>query len=61
MKVRDLIKGLEKDGWRYVYTTGSHRHFKHPIKLGKVTVPGHPGDDIHPKTLQSILKQAGLK
>ncbi len=61
MKVRDLIKMLEKDGWRFVYTSGSHRHFKHPIKLGKVTVPGHPGDDIHPKTLQSILKQAGMK
>ncbi|MGO8932407.1 MAG: type II toxin-antitoxin system HicA family toxin [Terracidiphilus sp.] len=61
MKVRDLIKVLEKDGWRFVYTSGSHRHFKHPIKLGKVTVPGHPGDDIHPKTLQSILKQAGMK
>jgi predicted RNA binding protein YcfA (HicA-like mRNA interferase family) len=61
VKVRDLIKMLEKDGWRFVYTSGSHRHFKHPIKLGKVTVPGHPGDDIHPKTLQSILKQAGMK
>jgi predicted RNA binding protein YcfA (HicA-like mRNA interferase family) len=61
VKVRDLIKQLEKDGWKYVYASGSHRHFKHPVKPGKVTVPGHPGDDIHPKTLQSILKQAGLK
>jgi predicted RNA binding protein YcfA (HicA-like mRNA interferase family) len=39
MKVRDLIKRIEKDGWQYMYTTGSHRHFKHPEKPGKVTVP----------------------
>jgi predicted RNA binding protein YcfA (HicA-like mRNA interferase family) len=61
MKVRDLIKKVEKDGWEYMYTTGSHRHFKHPEKPGKVTIPGHPGDDVTPGTLSSILKQAGLK
>ena len=61
MKVRDLIKMVEKDGWQYAYTTGSHRHFKHPVKAGKVTIPGHPGDDVNPTTLRSVLKQAGLK
>jgi predicted RNA binding protein YcfA (HicA-like mRNA interferase family) len=61
MKVRDLIKKVEKDGWEYMYTSGSHRHFKHPRKPGKVTIPGHPGDDVTPGTLASVLKQAGLK
>ena len=61
MKVRDLIKKVEKDGWQYMYTTGSHRHFKHPEKPGKVTIPGHPGDDVPPGTLSSVLKQVGLK
>jgi predicted RNA binding protein YcfA (HicA-like mRNA interferase family) len=61
VKVRDLIKMVEQDGWKYIYTTGSHRHFKHPAKPGKVTIPGHPGDDVHPTTLRSVLKQAGLK
>jgi predicted RNA binding protein YcfA (HicA-like mRNA interferase family) len=61
MKVRSLIKKIESDGWQYMYTTGSHRHFKHPEKPGKVTIPGHPGDDVTPGTLRSVLKQAGLK
>jgi predicted RNA binding protein YcfA (HicA-like mRNA interferase family) len=61
MKVRDAIKLIEKDGWQYMYTVGSHRQFSHPVKAGKVTVPGHPGDDLPPGTLHSILKQAGLK
>jgi predicted RNA binding protein YcfA (HicA-like mRNA interferase family) len=61
MKVRDLIKNVEKDGWEYMYTSGSHRHYKHPEKPGKVTIPGHPGDDVTPGTLSSVLKQAGLK
>ncbi len=61
MKVRDVIKLVEKDGWQYMYTVGSHRHFKHPVKLGKVTVPGHPSDEVPPGTFISILKQAGLR
>lgn len=61
MKIRDLIKLVEKDGWKYMYTSGSHRHFKHPVKPGKVTIPGHPSDDATPGTLVSVLKQAGLR
>jgi predicted RNA binding protein YcfA (HicA-like mRNA interferase family) len=41
-------------------TRGSHRQFKHPVKPGRVTVPGHPADDLSPGMLSSILKQAGL-
>ena len=41
--------------------SGSHRQYKHPAKPGRVTIPGHPGDDLHPGTLKSVLAQAGLK
>ena len=61
MKIRDLIKAVEKDGWKHVKTKGSHRQYKHTEKPGRVTIPGHPGDDVHPETLKSILTQAGLK
>jgi predicted RNA binding protein YcfA (HicA-like mRNA interferase family) len=52
---------VEADGWRHEATKGSHRQYKHPSKPGRVTVPGHPRDEVAPGTLQSILKQAGLK
>ena len=60
MKIRDIIKQIEKDGWTLHSTRGSHRQFKHPAKPGRVTVPGHPGDDLSAGMLSSILKQAGL-
>jgi predicted RNA binding protein YcfA (HicA-like mRNA interferase family) len=52
---------LEQDGWYLKATKGSHRQYKHPTKSGRVTLPGHPGDDLAPGTLNSVLKQAGLK
>jgi predicted RNA binding protein YcfA (HicA-like mRNA interferase family) len=61
MKVRDVIKRLEDEGWRLARTKGSHRQFHHPMKRGTVTVAGHPSVDIPPGTLNNILKQAGLK
>jgi predicted RNA binding protein YcfA (HicA-like mRNA interferase family) len=61
MKVRDVIKMIEADGWYLVATKGSHRQYKHPNKPGRVTIAGHPGDDLAPGTLNSILKQAQLK
>ena len=61
MKVRAVIKLIEDDGWIHVRTKGSHRQFKHPGKPGKVTVAGKPSLEIPPGTLNSILKQAGLK
>ena len=61
MKVRDVIKMLEDDGWFEVRQRGSHRQFKHASKPGLVTVAGKPGDDLAPGTLNSVLKQAGLK
>jgi predicted RNA binding protein YcfA (HicA-like mRNA interferase family) len=61
MKVRDVIKLLEKDGWKFDRQKGSHRQFRHPSKQGSVTVPGKSSDDLKRGTLNSILKQAGLK
>ncbi len=52
---------LEAEGWFLVATRGSHRQYKHPTKSGRVTVAGHPADDLAPGTLNSILKQSGLK
>lgn len=60
MNSRDIIRLLEKDGWKLVATKGSHHQFKHPGKHGRVTVP-HPKKDIPAGTLSSIMKQAGLK
>ncbi|MGB5440547.1 MAG: type II toxin-antitoxin system HicA family toxin [Gammaproteobacteria bacterium] len=61
MKVKELIRLLEKDGWEQVRMRGSHRQYRHPGKAGTVTVAGKPSADIPPGTLASILKQAGLK
>jgi predicted RNA binding protein YcfA (HicA-like mRNA interferase family) len=60
MKVHDAIKLIEADGWYLVATKGSHRQYKHPTKPGRVTIAGHPSDDLAPGTLNSILKQAQL-
>ncbi len=61
MKIRGVARILAKDGWTHVRTRGSHRKYRHPEKKGLVTIPGRPGDELAPGTLNSILKQAGLK
>ena len=61
MKVRDVIRELERDGWYLVATRGSHRQYKHLTKPGRVTIAGPPNDDLAPGTLNSIRKQAGWK
>lgn len=60
MTAKEIIKQLKADGWVEVDTRGSHIQYRHPIKHGKVTVPFHSGD-LPRGTLNSILKQAGLK
>ena len=62
MKPKDIIKKLKADGWveKKPRTAGSHRHFRHPVKTGKVTVPDH-NIDIPIGTLKSIEQQSGLK
>jgi predicted RNA binding protein YcfA (HicA-like mRNA interferase family) len=61
VKVREVIALVEADGWVLVRTRGDHRQYKHPTKPGLVTVSGQRNDDVHPKTLNSILTQAGLR
>jgi predicted RNA binding protein YcfA (HicA-like mRNA interferase family) len=61
MTVRDVIRLLYDDGWVQVRQRGSHRQFKHPTKPGIVTVAGKMSKDLAPGTLNSILRQAGLK
>lgn len=60
MTFRELEKILKKDGWFFSKAVGSHHHYLHHTKKGKVTIPKHSGD-LKKKTALSILKQAGLK
>jgi len=61
IKVRDIIKALERNGWHLIAMKGSHRQYKHPAIPGRVTIAGKPNHDLAPGTLNSILKQAKLK
>ena len=61
MKVKQAIALIERDGWYLVRTKGSHRQYHHPTKSGTVTIAGKLSLEIPPGTLNSILKQAGLK
>jgi predicted RNA binding protein YcfA (HicA-like mRNA interferase family) len=60
MKVREVIKMVESDGWFLVRTKESHRQYKHPSKPGRITIAGNLNHDIAPGTLHSIMKQAQL-
>ena len=61
MKVKEVIKLIEKDGWYQAVQRGSHRQFRHPVKSGRVTIAGKLSKDTPQGTLNSILKQAQLK
>lgn len=61
MKVRAILRMLHEDGWHIARMRGSHRQLKHQEKPGLVTVPGKPSDNLAPGTVNSILKQAGLR
>ena len=61
MKIRKVIKLIEDEGWYLARTKGDHRQYKHPVKKGLVTISGKLSDDVSKGTLNSILKQAGLK
>jgi len=60
MKVRDIVRELEDDGWVQTRRVGSHRQFRRPAKPGTVTVPGRMGDELAKGTVGSIVRQAGL-
>lgn len=57
---KDALKALQRAGFYIVRTHGSHHYLYHRDKDVLVTVPIHAGRTVAPKTLQSILKQAGL-
>ena len=61
MKIREIIRIIEKDGWYKIAQKGSHRQYKHQLKPGRVTIAGKAGDEIAIGTLSSIFKQSGLK
>jgi predicted RNA binding protein YcfA (HicA-like mRNA interferase family) len=60
MKSADVIRRLRSEGWELHYVKGSHYQFKHPERLGKITVP-HPKRDLPAGTLRSIFRQAGWR
>ncbi len=61
MKVREIIKLVENEGWYLHRTKGSHRVFVSDVRPGIVVIPGHPGDDVPNGTLRAIMKQAGIE
>jgi len=60
MDSRTIIKTLKQNGWYEVAKVGSHSQFRHPDKMGRVTVP-HPKKDIPIGTLKSIERQSGIR
>lgn len=60
MNSAQVVKLIQANGWQFVRSSGSHHHFRHALMAGLVTIP-HPKKDLPPGTLNSILKQAGLK
>ena len=60
-KAKEMIDLVEGDGWYLVRQKGSHKHYRHLVKSGTVTIPYCGNDDTPPGTANSILKQAGLK
>lgn len=61
MKVKEVIKIIEKNGWFKVSQKGSHKQYKHSTISGRVTIPGNLNDDLPKGTVNSVFKQAGLK
>jgi predicted RNA binding protein YcfA (HicA-like mRNA interferase family) len=61
VKVRDVIKLIEADGWYFLRQRGSHRQYRHATKPGKVTIAGKPSDEMAPGTLGSIFRQASIE
>ncbi|MGA8026566.1 MAG: type II toxin-antitoxin system HicA family toxin [Bryobacteraceae bacterium] len=58
---RDVVRMIEANGWRFHSQRGSHRQYKARGEPGRVTIAGKPGEDMHPKTLASVLRQAEIE
>jgi predicted RNA binding protein YcfA (HicA-like mRNA interferase family) len=61
LKVSEMIKIIEADGWYLECVTGSHRQFRHAVKPGTTTIAGKPSATLPPGTEKSILRQAGIE
>lgn len=63
VKYRELIRRIQADGWAHQRTVGSHMQYRHSEKSGTVTIAagGKLSKVVPPGTLNSVLKQAGLK
>ncbi len=61
MKVREVIRLLEKHDWKEIRSKGGHRHFKHAEQRCVITVPRNKGKELAPGTLNAMLKKAGMK
>jgi len=61
LKVGEIIKLIEADGWVLDRTRGSHRQYRHQLKPGTVTIAGKLSDTLHPRTEGSILRQAKIE
>lgn len=61
MKVRELLRLLEKHGWRLSRLEGSHRQLKHPRRPEVITVAGNLGRDVPSGILKAVLKAAGIE
>ncbi len=59
MRIREAIRLIETDGWFLVATRGSHRQYKHPVKLGRVTIAGKPGDELAPGNAEQRAQTSG--
>lgn len=61
VKVSEVVKKVEEDGWILIRTKGGHLHYKHATKRGIVTISGNSYEDMPKGTLGNVLRQAGLK
>jgi len=61
LKVREMIRLLERHGWVEMRSRGSHRHFKHPNQAFVITVPGNDGKELAPVTLNAILQKSRVE
>ena len=61
VKGSELLKLLKENGVLCIEHRANHDWFYSPITGEYFPVPRHKGQDIKPKTLQSILKAAGIK
>lgn len=61
MRVKDVISLLEENGWCFVQMRGDHRIYYRKGARRPIVIPGNLNDDLKEGTLNSVLREAGLK